>query len=393
MLAPAHSGRVAHRRGAGMTSVFEIPPPVRTVSIKASGRIGSLDSLRGIAALIVVFYHLSLVVPGIYPWLQTIPPLRVVFAGTEAVYVFFVLSGFVLYLSLQRHDRDRWLTFAARRLARLYPPVAAAVLFSAALYLLVAPGPMPAFQGWFTDLSWTEPPSRRLLVGHLLLLDPNRFHTLDNPMWSLVVEVRLSLLFPLVAAAIRRRSMATLIGCVAISLVARHIMSSGHPVGRVDPFFTLQFLDLFAIGAWMAHYRDTLARLVRIVPAPLTVLAALFALIESGRAVPYMIYAAAVLVVAASFSYPLLSRLYGLRPLVWLGERSFSLYLVHVPMLLTAVHLLAGRMPIAAILAGVVPVSLIAAELFWLTIERPSIRLSRTVGRRLSGRRASSTPA
>ena len=349
-----------------------------------TGRIGSLDSLRGIAALVVVFYHLSLVVPGVWRHLMAIPPMRILLAGGEAVYLFFVLSGFVLYLSLHRHDRDGWLTFAARRLARLWPPVAVAVLVSAGLYLLVAPGPMPALAGWFTDLSWTEPLSPRLLAGHLLLFDANRFHTLDNPMWSLVVEVRLSLLFPLLAAAMRRRPLATLVGCAAISFASRHVLWAGHPIGKLDPFFTLQFLDLFAVGAFMAHHRDTVVRLVRRVPAALVVLTAIAGLIEQERFVPYTMYGSAILLVAASFSYPALARLYGLRPLIWLGERSFSLYLVHVPVLLTAVHLLAGRVPIAAVLAGVVPLSLLAAELFWLGVERPSIRLSRAIGHRLS---------
>lgn len=358
------------------------PPTARA----ASERIGSLDSLRGIAALIVVFYHCSLVVPGVYPSLLSNLPMRVVLAGPEAVYVFFVLSGFVLYLSLQRHDRDTWRVFAARRLARLYPPVVGAVLVSAALFVLVAPGPMPALQGWFTDLSWSEPLSLELLAGHFLLLDPNRFHTLDNPMWSLVVEVRLSLLFPFIAAGVRRWPAATMIGCLGLSSLSRHVLLAGHPVGAVDPFFTFQFLDLFALGAWMARYRAPVASLVRRVPALLYALATLFALVEQGRAVPFMIYAAAVLLVAASFSYAALARLYALRPLVWLGERSFSLYLIHMPLLLTTVHLLAARLPIAVILAGTVPLCLVGAELFWRAVERPSIRLSRAVGRHLARR-------
>lgn len=351
-----------------------------------AGRIGSLDSLRGVAALVVVFYHFSLVVPGVYPRLLLIAPLRIVLAGTEAVYVFFVLSGLVLYLSLHRHDRDGWLTFTARRLARLYPPIAAAVLLSAALYVLVAPAPMPALRGWVTDLSWTEPPSPRLLAGHLLLLDSNRFHTLDNPMWSLVVEVRLSLLFPLIAAGIRRWPTATLIGCAAVSFASRHALWAGHPVGKVDPFFTGQFLDLFALGAWLAHHRASVVRWVRRVPAPLAGLVIAAGLMEQMRAYPYVMYASAVLLVAASLSYPVLARLYALRPLVWLGERSFSLYLVHVPLLLAALHLLVGRVAMWAILAGTLPLCLAGAELFWVAVERPSIRLSRAVGRRLAGR-------
>lgn len=352
------------------------------------GRIRSLDSLRGLAALVVVFYHGSLAVPGLYPALQAIWPLRIVTAGQTAVYLFFVLSGFVLHLSLQRHDRDDYRTFAARRLARLYPPVAAAVLMSAALYLLVDPRPLPGLDGWLVRYSWTEPPGPALLAGHLLLFDTDRFHTLDNPMWSLVVEVRLSLLFPLLAAGIRRRAATTVAGCLLVSLLSRHMLAGGHRVVPVDPFFTLQFLDLFAIGAFMAHHHQAMARALRRLPAPLVAIALALALCLHGRFVQYFMYAGAVGLVAASFTYPRLGRFYGLAPFVWLGERSFSLYLVHVPLLLAAVHVLHGRVPVAVIVAGALPVCLIGAELFWRGVERPSIRLGRHVGRRLSRRLA-----
>lgn len=350
------------------------------------GRIRSLDSLRGLAALVVVLYHFSLVVPGVYPRIEAIWPLRVLVAGQTAVLVFFVLSGFVLYLSLLRHDRDDYPTFAARRLVRLYPPVAAAVLLSVALYFLVDPGPLPGLEGWLTQFSWTERPGVDLIAGHLLLFDTDRFHVLDNPMWSLVVEVRLSLLFPFLAAGIRRWPIRTLAACLAISWLSRHMMSAGHQVALVDPLFTLRFLDLFAVGAFMARYAEAVSATIRRFPGPLVAVAALVMLCLQGRFVFYFMYGGAVLLVAASFTYPLLDRFYGLKPFVWLGERSFSLYLVHVPLLLAAVHALAGRVPIGVVLAGTLPVCLLGAELFWLVVERPSIRLGRRVARRLSRR-------
>ncbi|HEV7949025.1 MAG TPA: acyltransferase family protein, partial [Glaciihabitans sp.] len=64
-------------------------------------RLNSLDGLRGIAALVVVFYHLSLVArpfldtghTGDVWWWLTETPLKVFTLGTESVLVFFVLSG------------------------------------------------------------------------------------------------------------------------------------------------------------------------------------------------------------------------------------------------------------------------------------------------------------
>jgi hypothetical protein len=80
---------------------------------KPSGRLPSLDGLRGVAALIVVVHHTLLTVPslsvayfldgpaavrGSKAWWLSWTPLHLIWAGGEAVIVFFVLSGFVLAL-------------------------------------------------------------------------------------------------------------------------------------------------------------------------------------------------------------------------------------------------------------------------------------------------------
>lgn len=348
-------------------------------------RIRSLDSLRGIAALVVVFYHFSLVDPILGERVHSIPPLRVATAGPAAVYVFFVLSGLVLYLSLDHHERSSWLAFAVRRLVRLYPPVIISVLISTALFLLIDPLSAPFLPGWITRFSWMEAPNPRLLAGHFLLLDPDRFHALNNPMWSLVVEVRLSLLFPLLAAAMRRSSVLTMAGCAAVSLVSRVVLASGHQIWLVDPFMTLQFLDLFALGALMARHRTLVIQTVTRIPALLVASLIIASLIGYGRYPPYVMYVSAFALVAASLTYHSLGRLYSLKPLVWLGERSFSLYLIHVPLLLAIVHGFAGKMPIGFILVAALAACLVGAELFWLFIERPAITASRSAGRRIAG--------
>ena len=88
------------------------PLPARRPDGSASpSRITSLDGLRGAAALVVVIYHVFLVQPslaaphldpnaplGAVEWLATFTPLHLMWAGPEAVFVFFVLSGLVLAL-------------------------------------------------------------------------------------------------------------------------------------------------------------------------------------------------------------------------------------------------------------------------------------------------------
>lgn len=109
-------------------------------------RSRALDGLRGVAALAVVFYHailhmdLTLIDRVLSVRLQTMPSLRdtltkvalLIFNGHTAVYIFFVLSGCVLTLSLDR-KRDQptaaiAVSFLLTRAARLYPPVIVCML-------------------------------------------------------------------------------------------------------------------------------------------------------------------------------------------------------------------------------------------------------------------------
>ena len=65
---------------------------------------------------------------------------------------------------------------------------------------------------------------------------------------------------------------------------------------------------------------------------------------------------------------------------MWLGKVSYSLYLIHVPLLLAAVHLTYGRAPLGVTIPAVVAASLLCAELMHRFVELPSIRLGRVLG-------------
>ena len=105
-------------------------PPAPGQATGPTGPTQLLDSLRGLAALVVVFTHVFSLGPEIAPavWrLLDATPLRAVHTGRAPVVFFFVLSGYVLALSLLRPDAPGPLAFALRRTARLLPPVAGAV--------------------------------------------------------------------------------------------------------------------------------------------------------------------------------------------------------------------------------------------------------------------------
>src|SRR3954470_23660048 len=106
---------------------------------RRSNRLPSLDGLRGLAALVVVVHHCALTVPALAAqmfgpdnsspaWWLAWTPAYLLWAGREAVLVFFVLSGFVLSLPrLSGGKSGRWASYYRKRMVRLYVPVVAAV--------------------------------------------------------------------------------------------------------------------------------------------------------------------------------------------------------------------------------------------------------------------------
>ena len=107
------------------------PPQVAaTEATRPGARLGWLDALRGLAALAVVFDHLSYYVlqhvrAVIYHWFD---------AGNYGVFVFFIISGYIVPASLERKGSVR--TFWVSRVFRLYPLYLLAVGIAVALYLV-----------------------------------------------------------------------------------------------------------------------------------------------------------------------------------------------------------------------------------------------------------------
>lgn len=229
-----------------------------------SGRIDSLDSLRGLAALIVLLHHCYYMLDGSKTGelsIVRLSPLRLFIAGHAAVIVFFLLSGFVLALPY-RSEQPNALCFIIRRACRIYIPFASAIFLSAAVVIMI-PGVYPIHGATgLLELPRADQLNLPLIAGHLLLLGRFQDISLDPPIWSLVHELRISLIFPLLLWCCRRWPAGTLAATLAIAAVAAlGLFSTGdadHGVVTASKtesgslLITLRYLPLFAIGAYMA---------------------------------------------------------------------------------------------------------------------------------------------
>jgi len=362
-----------------------VPPATRS-----SSRIRSLDGLRGVAAFAVLLHHVSLVArPEIdkeaWAWI-TQSPLKLLFPGTESVLIFFVLSGLAVALPALRPGFS-WVSYYPARMVRLYLPVLGALLLAALFIVLLPrdPSTMP-------DGSWMRNAQATTVTPGTLLSEASltqRSYDIDNVLWSLRWEVIFSLLLPLfVWVALRVTRHPFVLGglCIAATVL-----------GRVLSVDVLVYIPLFLIGSIMATHIDELRalRLPRWAPPALALLAAglliaswLSRPLPLGRFGQDVLWglagAGAALIVVLAIAWPRFVRVLETRPAQWLGQLSFSLYLVHVPILATLVYLCgSSRWWLASLIA--IPVSIVVAELFRRAVEAPSHKLARALGSKATG--------
>lgn len=370
-----------------------------------ASHVVALDSVRGLAALAVVFHHvwlLGLLQPT-SPWewrLLRYSPLRVVVEGRAPVILFFVLSGFVLAQGLLQR-RSTVPVFLMRRLTRIYPPFAAAILLSAALYAWFEPGADRPLGAWFAAF-WQHGHGMGVLARHLLMLGTAR-DDLDPVVWSLIHELRISALLPLLLWIGARHLW--LLGAASLALqflAVSYAVDAG--TGRAclswatcRPFWgttlpgsllvSLYFVVFFVLGLGIARHRPRLrAWLARLGGqgrlALLALASALLAGIPFAHDLAYGIGAALLLALvleagagARTLRHP---------GLVWLGRISYSLYLIHLPVFLAVIYGLPA-VPLGARVALLVPLSLLAAAVLHRAVEGPAQALGRRLAERAAG--------
>jgi peptidoglycan/LPS O-acetylase OafA/YrhL len=312
-----------------------------------TSKLLALDSARGVAALVVVFHHAACAFAPLLVHDRYAPWLRILVQGAFPVRFFFVLSGFVLSLSYFRSGRVAVLRSAAvRRFFRLAVPVAAAValayvLFDLGLYFNslagVAqhqPGRLRWLHHWYLFApSATDAAAE---AGWRAFFDYDTKHTYNNVLWTMGVEFRGSMfvfallaligglrnraaLYLVVGLALRGTGQYHLIDFLAGAALCDWYVGHGPPADESDR-------TAFAVGLLMVFTGFIIGGSA---PAGIETDRDFGGLI-SGR---LWLTAAAVLVVAGILRSTRLQAALTVRPLVLLGKMSFSLYLVHVPII------------------------------------------------------------
>lgn len=368
-------------------------------------RIKALDGLRGIAALVVVFHHVLLVdgwfaesltrydANPVENWRSVIyySPLHIFFAGTEAVLVFFLLSGIVLVRAFPGWASVK-VSYFASRLTRLYLPIWGSLVFALGLTFL-RPERLSGAANWWlkgnfdtvtAEGVFTTQDQARTLASELpLLLTYDNLYSnwLNSSLWSMKIEILASLLLVVFVVG-SKKPLLFLLGFVVAQFIP-----------GVDPLAAqyLQFLTFFAAGAWLSVSRFRPQRRVANVLVWLSVF--LFTLPWMMRGLGHhlaspLLDSSAGLIAAISLGFGVLGQsdfsgfLSG-RFSQYLGSRSYSLYLVHAPMVtfigFWSVNAFGDSAAWYASAVLGVALALGVAELFHRFVERPSLNLSRTL--------------
>jgi peptidoglycan/LPS O-acetylase OafA/YrhL len=315
----------------------------------------ALDWLRGIAALGVAIYHFGACRNGYLP--QGDPLGMIADRGYLGVQWFFVVSGFIVPLTLWRHGYrlQHAGTFLAKRIIRLYPPY----LVSLALVLI-----------WFTigslSNAYTGPaaiwsPAR--LAAHLVLLAPwlgQQWYL--EIYWTLAIEFQfyllVALLFPLLFHPQRRVRFALLLAA-AVPAIWCH-----------DTRLLASFAVPFALGLGLAQYCCGLLGRWHLGFHLLFCCGCYYLAGSTPSLIAGLIAAGVILGVRR-----------GCKASAFLGRISYSMYLTHILVWMLASGMTASSaasLPVKyAVLAITLPLCVIAAWGFWRVLEKPSLMRSK----------------
>jgi len=380
-----------------------------------SHRYPELDALRGIAASTVIFHHLLLIWnnAGWYlPLLST--PLRLFFAGPQAVVLFFVLSGFVLSAAQNSPRRPGYFGYLIKRLCRIYLPYLAALLIACAFAWHFSLR-TPTDNAWINGTWSYRPILSQVLQAALTSMDYSQ--QFNTAFWSVLIEIHVSLVFPMLFLLVKRVPAWCSIALMLVLLATNPLIQDANWFQLMQAvtlflFGTLAFLHLDTLRSWMA----TQARSTQIALLLLSLLAytygnatihfgpvhtatitttavanpsiaaetpsaghLLHQEIKQGRYA--MCAIASLLIMLGAMAQPELRRFLQRPFLLRLGALSYSIYLIHGTVLFAMIRGLWGRIPIAAFVVLYVLLVYAAAELFHLLIDAPALQLGRRVGK------------
>jgi peptidoglycan/LPS O-acetylase OafA/YrhL len=355
-------------------------------------RLVYLDGLRGVAALVVVFFHFfSAFLPSFVPDQTARPyviadtPIAILYNGTFSVMIFFVLSGFVIANSAARKDREL-VSNLVLRYTRLALPATASVLFAWVLLKLMPNEALRLYSRiphpWLTLTfqSSIPGPGSALWAGlvRTFLADGTLF---NNVLWTMQIELvgscALYFLYPILKG---KHRFAALLFLALLLPASNRVIYEGFVFGAI-----LREL-------WVSN------RMPKLFPLGCFTVGVLFGSVSTGFHQRYLPHVpeilqignkfgiaypiAAALIVYGCIMAPSLRSVFSCRPARFLGRISFGLYLFHVPLLYTIVSAVVlrlwpvGNLSLTLLFAAFVCLAIGVGYLATVAVDEPVLKMN-----------------
>ncbi|WP_160726052.1 acyltransferase family protein [Bacillus sp. USDA818B3_A] len=370
-------------------------------------RYHELDSLRGLAAISVFIGHIYLIFNSslFSNLLFEFGPFRFLIAGSEAVTLFFVLSGFVLSLPfLANNKKINYLDYVIKRICRIYIPYIAALLFSIVAWEIFYTKKVVSLSNWF-NVNWSTKPDFQVIKQHLILIDTFSSN-LNNVVWSLVHEMRISLIFPILLAILIKVSYKKgILLAIFLSLISVVYCTILNPTYYgTEIYVSIHCCSMFVIGALLAKYREVIFFRVSFINRKYKKVIFILGIIFYLYAHPsfllnliindfnpfyrsvidswFTTIGAALLIILAISSNSV-SRVLNNKFINQIGKISYSLYLSHLAVLLGCIHFLNKQLPIWLIVVIAIILTFLVSNIMYYTVEKPSIKLGKYISKTL----------
>lgn len=345
--------------------------------------IPGLDGLRALSVLIVMLSHSGLqhIVPGVF-----------------GVTVFFFISGFLITTLLVREYREEGKialsAFYMRRMLRLYPPL---------LVFILVCGLVAVWRGRPVDTLGLAG-ALFYFANYIAIFQMEALSVFGGHLWSLAVEEHFYMVFPLLLITLLRRPRLLIgvpLALCAVALAVRIFVTLRFPEIATDytGMATEARMDAVLAGALVALLwsgpsgPEFVARVTRwpFVAGAIVLIVASLAirndLFRTTLRFTIQEIALVPLVLAATVSarYGWLTRIMELKPLAWIGQRSYALYLWHIALFEACEALAPAGTPFVLIMLTGWLASFLVADLSYRLVERPLFALRRRFGSAVRG--------
>jgi len=284
----------------------------------------NFDFLRLLFAATVCFVHAEYL-----SGFQELAPLSAFFSAGVAVKSFFVVSGFLIFMSYERSTSLA--SYASKRMRRIYPGYFTVVMLCAVFLAAVSSQTLGAYFSW----AWVKYVASNLIFLNFLqptlpgVFDGNRVAEVNGALWTLKIEAMFYLLVPFLVFLCRRFSyLAVLLILYCASVAYAYLLALAAERTGAELYLQLARqlpgqLSYFMAGAFLYYYRDFFERQV----------------------VFFMLAAIAILATNMAYSLPLLEPFalavvvvfFGLFLYVGnfgkYGDFSYGVYIIHVPVI------------------------------------------------------------